>query len=144
MPESRKKHHEKRTPQKGKQLPEKRLVFGGHLGQMPPELQTAVRERFSVGEMEALERCFRRAERAGSDQGAKEAASLIWLATLRIAHDRLGAEREALEEMVTLTDEYLKDILEGRLSLEDIRRSLVSDGLDISVVTAEGTKGGKT
>ena len=127
MPVSRKKHHGsgKKPQPKSAQAP--RTLYGGHIGQLPPELQTAIREKFTARERELLEKSFIRTEIAGSAAGSKEIAALLWCVSLRIAHDRLGADAPQLAMMTQLADEYLEDVRDGRLTTENIRTSLLTD-----------------
>ena len=130
MPVSRKKHHGSgKKPAAKPTAP--LLLFGGHIGQLPPELQTAVREKFTAREREQLERSFIRTEAAGRTAGAKANADLLWCVILRIAHDRLGADAPQLAMMTRLAGEYIEDVRDGRLRIGDIRSSLLTDGLAV-------------
>ncbi len=131
MPVSRKKHHGSgKKPTGTPKAPV--LLFGGHIGKLPPELQTAIREKLTARERELLEKSFIRTEIAGSAAGSKEIAALLWCVSLRIAYDRLGADVPQLAMMTQLADEYLEDVRDGRLTTENIRTSLLTDGLDLS------------
>ncbi len=104
---------------------------------MPPELQAALRKALTPEEQTKLEIHWTKVEREALRSAIQDTMDIIYVIILRIVVDRLGADRDKLEEMVTLIDEYLTDMGTGKLKTSDLVSSLRADGLDIKEILGD-------
>ncbi len=129
MPKSKKKKHGSGKPHKPKPLVYDPVYTDG----LTENLRHALKSKLTLKELVELERQLRRTVEQTERRATFNTHKTTWAVTLRVLHDRFGFEAEQKKELYDLSLEYLKDIQDGRLTLQNMLDTLEhEDGIRLT------------
>ena len=97
------------------------------------DLRHTLKTKLDLRELIELEKQLRKTVEATAHTATIECHKTTWAVVLRVLHDRFGFEQEDKLRLYNLCTEYLRDIAEGRLTLQEMMdRLLNEDGIRIS------------
>lgn len=129
MPKSRVKKHGS-----GKVYRPKPLVYDPvYTDGLTPDLRHTLKTKLDLMELIELESQLRGCIKETAERATIDTHKTTWAVVLRVLHDRFGFEVEEKKKLYDLCTEYLHDIAEGRLSLNDMMNTLLhEDGIAIT------------
>lgn len=132
MPKSRVKKHGS-----GKVYRPKPLVYDPvYTDGLTDDLRHTLKTKLNLKELVELEAQLRGCVKETAEKATIDTHKTTWAVVLRVLHDRFGFEVEEKKKLYDLCTEYLHDIAEGRLSLNDMMNTLLhEDGI---VITYDG------
>lgn len=123
MPKSKKAKHGSGKPHKPKPLKYDPVYTDG----LDADLRKALKERLSLKELIELERQLRRSVEQTSRRATFDTHKTTWAVVLRVLHDRFGFEAEDKKRLYDYSLEYLKDIRDGHLTLQEMLDTLYNE-----------------
>ena len=100
---------------------------------LTPDLRHTLKTKLSLAELVELEKQLRMTVETTSEEATINTHKTTWAVVLRVLHDRFGFEVEDKKKLYDLCTEYLRDIADGILSLDDMMNTLLhEDGIRIS------------
>lgn len=129
MPKSRIKKHGS-----GKVYRPKPLVYDPvYTDGLTDDLRHTLKTKLNLKELVELEAQLRGCIKETAEKATIDTHKTTWAVVLRVLHDRFGFEVEEKKKLYDLCTEYLHDIAEGRLSLNDMMNTLLhEDGIAIT------------
>lgn len=129
MPKSRVKKHGS-----GKVYRPKPLVYDPvYTDGLTDDLRHTLKTKLNLKELVELEAQLRGCIKETAEKATIDTHKTTWAVVLRVLHDRFGFEVEEKKKLYDLCTEYLHDIAEGRLSLNDMMNTLLhEDGIAIT------------
>lgn len=129
MPKSRVKKHGS-----GKVYRPKPLVYDPvYTEGLTDDLRHTLKTKLNLKELVELETQLRGCIKETAEKATIDTHKTTWAVVLRVLHDRFGFEVEEKKKLYDLCTEYLHDIAEGRLSLNDMMNTLLhEDGISIT------------
>lgn len=126
MPKSRTKKHPPHKPKVLKYDPK-------YTDGLTPDLRHTLKTKLSLPELVELEKQLRGTVEATAHDATISCHKTTWAVVLRVLHDRFGFEQEDKLKLYNASLEYLQDIAEGILSLDDMISTLLNeDGIRLS------------
>lgn len=129
MPKSRIKKHGS-----GRVYRPKPLVYDPvYTDGLTDDLRHTLKTKLNLKELIELEAQLRGCVKETAEKATIDTHKTTWAVVLRVLHDRFGFEVEEKKRLYDLCTEYLHDIAEGRLSLNDMMNTLLhEDGIAIT------------
>lgn len=129
MPKSKKAKHGSGKPHKPKPLTYDPVYTDG----LTDDLRHALKEKLTLKELIDLELQLRRAVEQAERRATFNTHKTTWAVTLRVLHDRFGFEAEDKRKLYDASLEYLKDIRDKRLTLQEMLDTLeLHDGIRLT------------
>lgn len=129
MPKSKKAKHGSGKPHRPKPLTYDPVYTDG----LTPDLRASLKAKLTLPELIELEKQLRRAVEQTARRATFDTHKTTWAVTLRVLHDRFGFEAEEKKRLYDVSLEYLKDIQDGRLTLQEMLDTLYNeDGISLS------------
>ena len=120
MPKSRVKKHPPHKPKTPRYDP--RYTDG-----LTPDLRHTLKTKLTLPELIELEKQLRNTVQATAHDATISCHKTTWAVVLRVLHDRFGFEQEEKLKLYEASTEYLKDIADGILSLQDMVDTLLNE-----------------
>lgn len=129
MPKSRVKKHGS-----GRVYRPKPIVYDPvYTDGLTDDLRHTLKTKLNLKELVELEAQLRGCIKETAEKATIDTHKTTWAVVLRVLHDRFGFEVEEKKRLYDLCTEYLHDIAEGRLSLNDMMNTLLhEDGISIT------------
>lgn len=126
MPKSKPKRHPPHRP--------KPLIYDPvYTDGLTVDLRHTLKVKLTLAELIELEKQLRKTVEVTAQDATINTHKTTWAVVLRVLHDRFGFEVEDKKKLYDLCTEYLHDIAEGRLSLNDMMNTLLhEDGIAIT------------
>ncbi|MBR4874134.1 MAG: hypothetical protein IKV50_09165 [Clostridia bacterium] len=135
MPVSKKRKHGSNKPKRKKTFCYDPVYTDG----LTPDLRHILKSKLTLPELVELEKQLRRAVEETAKRATLDTHKAAWAVTLRVLHDRFGFEAEQKKALYDASMEYLKDISDGILSLQDMFDTLENeDGICLTWEEDEG------
>ena len=132
MPKSKTRKHPPHKPKVLKYDP--RYTDG-----LTPDLRHTLKTKLTLPELVELEKQLRNTVKATAQDATIACHKTTWAVVLRVLHDRFGFEVEEKKRLYELCTEYLHDVADGRLSLQDMIDTLeYEDGVVLDYTGAGG------
>ena len=129
MPKSKKAKHGSGKPHKPKTLTYDPVYTDG----LTENLRNALKAKLTLKELIDLELQLRKAVEITAKRATFDTHKTTWAVTLRVLHDRFGFEAEDKRKLYDASLEYLKDIRDKRLTLQEMLDTLEhSDGIRLT------------
>lgn len=129
MPKSKKKKHGDRKPH----LPKPLVYDPVYTDGLTDNLRHALKTKLTLKELVELERQLRRTVEQTERRATFNTHKTTWAVTLRVLHDCFGFEAEQKKKLYDMSLEYLKDIQDGRLTLQEMLDTLEhEDGIRLT------------
>lgn len=129
MPKSKKAKHGSGKPHRPKPLTYDPVYTDG----LTPDLRASLKAKLTLPELIELEKQLRRAVEQTARRATFDTHKCTWAVCLRVLHDRFGFESEQKKQLYDWSIEYLKDIQDGRLTLQEMLDTLEhSDGIRLT------------
>ena len=129
MPTSRKNKHGSGKVRKPKQL----VYDPTYSAALTEDLASTLKEKLSLKELIELENQLRRVVETEKHEATFNTHKTTWAVVLRVLHDQFGFEMEDKRKLYDGSMEYLRDIRDKRLSLQDMLDTLENeDGLRLT------------
>ena len=123
MPKSRKAKHGSGKPHKPKPLTYDPVYTDG----LTENLRNALKTKLTLKELIDLELQLRKAVEQTARRATFDTHKTTWAVCLRVLHDRFGFESEQKKQLYDWSIEYLKDIRDGRLTLQEMLDTLENE-----------------
>ena len=105
---------------------------------LTPDLRHTLKTKLTLPELVELEKQLRNTVQATAHDATISCHKTTWAIVLRVLHDRFGFEQEEKLKLYEASTEYLKDIADGILSLQDMIDTLLNeDGIYLHYGEAE-------
>ena len=106
---------------------------------LTPDLRHTLKTKLTLPELVELEKQLRNTVQATAHDATISCHKTTWAVVLRVLHDRFGFEQEEKLKLYEASTEYLKDIADGILSLQDMIDTLeYEDGVVLDYTGAGG------
>lgn len=107
------------------------------------DLRAALKEKLSLAELVELEKQLRRADEEVRKKTMGETFRLTCFVFFRVLHDRFGFGDRRKASFWDAAKEYFDDVIAGRITPEEIGRTVEADGIRIEWgdYTGEAEKG---
>ena len=129
MPKSKKAKHGSGKPHKPKTLTYDPVYTDG----LTENLRNALKAKLTLKELIDLELQLRKAVEQTARRATFDTHKTTWAVVLRVLHDRFGFEADDKKRLYDASLEYLKDIQDGRLTLQEMLDTLEhSDGIRLT------------
>lgn len=129
MPKSRKAKHGSGKPHKPKPLTYDPVYTDG----LTENLRNALKAKLTLKELVDLELQLRKAVEQTARRATFDTHKTTWAVVLRVLHDRFGFEAEEKKRLYESCLEYLKDIRDKRITLQEMLDTLYNeDGILLS------------
>lgn len=129
MPKSKKAKHGSGKPHKPKTLTYDPVYTDG----LTENLRNALKAKLTLKELIDLELQLRKAVEQTARRATFDTHKTTWAVTLRVLHDRFGFEAEDKRKLYDASLEYLKDIRDKRITLQEMLDTLEhSDGIRLT------------
>lgn len=129
MPKSRKSKHGSGKPHKPKPLVYDPVYTDG----LTDDLRHALKTKMTLKELVDLEAQLRKAVEQTDRRATFDTHKTTWAVVLRVLHDRFGFEAEDKRRLYDASMEYLVDIREKRITLQEMLDTLYNeDGILLS------------
>lgn len=129
MPKSKKAKHGSGKPHKPKPLTYDPVYTDG----LTENLRNALKAKLTLKELIDLELQLRKAVEQTARRATFDTHKTTWAVVLRVLHDRFGFEADDKKRLYDASLEYLKDIQDGRLTLQEMLDTLEhSDGIRLT------------
>lgn len=129
MPKSRKAKHGSGKPHKPKTLTYDPVYTDG----LTDNLRNALKAKLTLKELVDLELQLRKAVEQTARRATFDTHKTTWAVVLRVLHDRFGFEAEDKKRLYESCLEYLKDIRDKRITLQEMLDTLYNeDGILLS------------
>lgn len=129
MPKSKKAKHGSGKPHKPKPLTYDPVYTDG----LTENLRNALKAKLTLKELIDLELQLRKAVEQTARRATFDTHKCTWAVCLRVLHDRFGFESEQKKQLYDWSIEYLKDMRDGRLTLQEMLDTLEhSDGIRLT------------
>nr|MBQ4458470.1 hypothetical protein [Clostridia bacterium] len=129
MPKSKKTKHGSGKPHKPKALTYDPVYTDG----LTENLRNALKAKLTLKELIDLELQLRKAVEQTARRATFDTHKTTWAVVLRVLHDRFGFEADDKKRLYDASLEYLKDIQDGRLTLQEMLDTLEhSDGIRLT------------
>lgn len=100
---------------------------------LTPDLRAVLKTKLTLPELIELEKQLRKTVEKTAEEATIRTHKTTWAVVLRVLHDRFGFEVEQKKGLYDLCTEYLHDIAEGRLTLQEMMDTLLNeDGITLS------------
>ncbi len=123
MPKSRKTKHGSGKPHKPKPLTYDPVYTDG----LTDNLRNALKAKLALKELIDLELQLRKAVEQTARRATFDTHKCTWAVVLRVLHDRFGFEAEDKKRLYDLSLDYLRDIGEGILTLQNMLDTLYNE-----------------
>ena len=94
---------------------------------LTPDLRHTLKTKLTLPELVELEKQLRNTVQATAHDATISCHKTTWAIVLRVLHDRFGFEQEEKLKLYEASTEYLKDIADGILSLQDMVDTLLNE-----------------
>ena len=94
---------------------------------LTPDLRHTLKTKLTLPELVELEKQLRKTVQATAHDATISCHKTTWAVVLRVLHDRFGFEQEEKLKLYEASTEYLKDIADGILSLQDMIDTLLNE-----------------
>ena len=94
---------------------------------LTPDLRHTLKTKLTLPELVELEKQLRNTVQATAQDATISCHKTTWAVVLRVLHDRFGFEQEDKLKLYEASMEYLKDIADGILSLQDMIDTLLNE-----------------
>ena len=94
---------------------------------LTPDLRHTLKTKLTLPELVELEKQLRKTVQATAHDATISCHKTTWAIVLRVLHDRFGFEQEEKLKLYEASMEYLKDIADGILSLQDMVDTLLNE-----------------
>ena len=94
---------------------------------LTPDLRHTLKTKLTLPELVELEKQLRNTVQATAHDATISCHKTTWAVVLRVLHDRFGFEQEDKLKLYEASTEYLKDIADGILSLQDMVDTLLNE-----------------
>ena len=94
---------------------------------LTPDLRHTLKTKLTLPELVELEKQLRNTVQATAHDATISCHKTTWAVVLRVLHDRFGFEQEEKLKLYEASTEYLKDIADGILSLQDMVDTLLNE-----------------
>ena len=94
---------------------------------LTPDLRHTLKTKLTLPELVELEKQLRNTVQATAQDATISCHKTTWAVVLRVLHDRFGFEQEEKLKLYEASMEYLKDIADGILSLQDMVDTLLNE-----------------
>ena len=129
MPKSKKAKHGSGKPHKPKPLTYDPVYTDG----LTDNLRNALKTKLTLKELIDLELQLRKAVEQTARRATFDCHKTTWAVVLRVLHDRFGFESDDKKKLYDASLEYLKDIRDKRLTLQEMLDTLEhSDGIRLT------------
>lgn len=129
MPKSKKAKHGSGKPHKPKPLTYDPVYTDG----LTENLRNALKTKLTLKELIDLELQLRKAVEQTARRATFDTHKTTWAVVLRVLHDRFGFEAEDKKRLYESCLEYLKDIRDKRITLQEMLDTLYNeDGILLS------------
>lgn len=129
MPKSKKAKHGSGKPHKPKTLTYDPVYTDG----LTENLRNALKAKLTLKELVDLELQLRKAVEQTARRATFDTHKTTWAVVLRVLHDRFGFEAEDKKRLYESCLEYLKDIRDKRITLQEMLDTLYNeDGIFLS------------
>lgn len=129
MPASKKKKHGSGKTKKPKPLTYDPVYTEG----LTDDLRAALKAKLTLKELIDLEAQLRKAVEQTARRATFDTHKCTWAVVLRVLHDRFGFEAEDKRRLYDASMEYLVDIREKRITLQEMLDTLYNeDGILLS------------
>lgn len=129
MPKSKKAKHGSGKPHKPKPLTYDPVYTDG----LTENLRNALKAKLTLKELIDLEAQLRKAVEQTARRATFDTHKTTWAVVLRVLHDRFGFEAEDKIRLYEASMEYLEDIREKRITLQEMLDTLYNeDNIDLS------------
>lgn len=129
MPKSKKTKHGSGKPHKPKALTYDPVYTDG----LTENLRNALKAKLTLKELIDLELQLRKAVEQTARRATFDTHKTTWAVVLRVLHDRFGFEAEDKRKLYDSCLEYLKDIRDKRITLQEMLDTLYNeDGILLS------------
>lgn len=129
MPKSKKTKHGSGKPHKPKTLTYDPVYTDG----LTDDLRNALKAKLTLKELVDLELQLRKAVEQTARRATFDTHKTTWAVVLRVLHDRFGFEAEDKRKLYDASLEYLKDIRDKRITLQEMLDTLYNeDGISLS------------
>lgn len=129
MPKSKKSKHGSGKPHKPKTLTYDPVYTDG----LTDNLRNALKAKLTLKELVDLELQLRKAVEQTARRATFDTHKTTWAVVLRVLHDRFGFEAEEKKRLYESCLEYLKDIRDKRITLQEMLDTLYNeDGILLS------------
>ena len=129
MPKSKKAKHGSGKPHKPKPLTYDPVYTDG----LTENLRNTLKAKLTLKELIDLELQLRKAVEQTARRATFDTHKTTWAVTLRVLHDRFGFEAEDKKRLYESCLEYLKDIRDKRITLQEMLDTLYNeDGINLS------------
>ena len=129
MPKSKKAKHGSGKPHKPKTLTYDPVYTDG----LTDDLRHALKTKMTLKELIDLEAQLRKAVEITARRATFDTHKTTWAVVLRVLHDRFGFEAEDKKRLYEASMEYLEDIREKRITLQEMLDTLYNeDNIDLS------------
>ena len=96
------------------------------------DLRAALKEKLSLAELIELEKQLRRDAEKSAKKISSEMFELSILIFFRVLHDRYGFGSKRKVDFWNVAKSYFEDVIEGRLTLGEMRNVAKDDGIEIN------------
>ena len=129
MPKSRKTKHGSGKPHRPKPVTYDPVYTDG----LTDDLRHALKTKLTIPELIDLEAQLRKAVEQTARRATFDTHKTTWAVVLRVLHDRFGFEAEDKRRLYDASMEYLVDIREKRITLQEMLDTLYNeDGILLS------------
>jgi len=129
MPKSKKAKHGSGKPHKPKSLTYDPVYTDG----LTENLRNALKAKLTLKELVDLELQLRKAVEITARRATFDTHKTTWAVVLRVLHDRFGFEAEDKKRLYDASMEYLMDIRDKRITLQEMLDTLYNeDGINLS------------
>ena len=106
---------------------------------LTPDLRATLKSKLTLPELIELEKQLRKTVQATAQDATIACHKTTWAVVLRVLHDRFGFEVDQKKQLYELCTEYLHDVADGILSLQDMIDTLkFEDGVVLDYTGAGG------
>lgn len=123
MPKSKKAKHGSGKPHRPKPLTYDPVYTDG----LTENLRNALKAKLTLKELIDLELQLRKAVEQTARHATFDTHKTTWAVTLRVLHDRFGFEAEDKKRLYDASLEYLKDIRDKRITLQEMLDTLYNE-----------------
>lgn len=123
MPKSKKAKHGSGKPHRPKPIVYDPVYTDG----LTDDLRSSLKSKLTLKELVELERQLRGVVEQTARNSTFNTHKTIWAVVLRVLHDRFGFEAEDKKRLYDYSLEYLKDIRDSRITLQDMLDTLYNE-----------------
>lgn len=128
MPKSRKTKHGSGKPHRPKPMTYDPVYTDG----LTDDLRAALKSKLTLPELIELEKQLRKAVEQTARRATFDTHKTCWAVTLRVLHDRFGFESADKKRLYDESMDYLKDIRDKRITLQEMLDTLFNeDGINL-------------